>query len=110
MDAPVEGENPQIPGSPDLNISLQDQQELDDWVGKGQWPFPSLGLNNEPSPSNYSSTDLRLIHHISSVAVQMQVSKPEEDQLWTKRVPMFASQIPLNLIFISEHAKYSHAV
>jgi hypothetical protein len=89
MDAPADGENPPIPGSPDLNISSQDQQELDNWVVKGEWPFPSLGLNNEPSPSSYSPTDLRLIHHISSVAVKMQESKPEKDQLWTKRVPMF---------------------
>ncbi|KAH0614035.1 uncharacterized protein H6S33_005921 [Morchella sextelata] len=89
MDAPADGENPPIPGSPDLNISSQDQQELDNWVVKGEWPFPSLGLNNEPSPSSYSPTDLRLIHHISSVAVKMQESKPEKDQLWTKRVPIF---------------------
>ncbi|RPB13171.1 putative ubiquitin carboxyl-terminal hydrolase 2 [Morchella conica CCBAS932] len=88
MDAPADGENPPIPGSPDLNISSQDQQELDNWVVKGEWPFPSLGLNNEPSPSSYSPTDLRLIHHISSVAVKMQESKPEKDQLWTKRVPI----------------------
>lgn len=100
MDAPVDGDNPQMPGSPDLNISPRDQQELDNWITKGEWPFPSLGLSNEPSPSDYSPTDLRLIHHISSVAAQMQDSEPEKYQLWTKRVPMFATQtFQLSVIF-----------
>lgn len=77
-----------VKGTPDLNMSPQIQRELDDWRETGVYPFPSLGVDNQPSPSRYSQTDLRLIHHISSVAAQMQAAEPSNSAIWTKRVPM----------------------
>ncbi|KAL7269151.1 hypothetical protein RUND412_008198 [Rhizina undulata] len=84
MDAPLDEDL-----SPDLNITPQVQQELDSWRSTGVSPFPSLGVVDQPSPSRYSTTDLRLIHHISSVASQMQTAEPNKYSIWTKRVPIF---------------------
>ena len=80
-----------VKGTPDLNMTPQIQRELDDWKKSGVYPFPSLGVDNQPSPLRYSETDLRLIHHISSVAAQMQAAEPSNSSIWTKRVPMLVS-------------------
>ncbi|KAI5817316.1 hypothetical protein BZA77DRAFT_245301 [Pyronema omphalodes] len=78
-----------VEGHPDLAMNPQIQGELDTWRETGVYPFPSLELGNQPIPSRYSQTDLRLIHHISSIAAQMQAAEPGNSALWTKRVPMF---------------------
>jgi hypothetical protein len=78
-----------VEGNPDLNMTPQVLQELDRWRETGVYPFPNLGLEHHPSPSRYSPTDLRLIHHISSIASQMQAVEPSNSAIWTKRVPMY---------------------
>jgi hypothetical protein len=77
-----------VEGNPDLHMTPQIQRELDTWRETGVYPFPSLGVDSQPSPSRYSPTDLRLIHHISSVATQMQAAEAGHSATWTKRVPM----------------------
>lgn len=73
----------------DLNITPAIQQELDIWRSTGVYPFPSLGVANQPSPAHYSPTDLRLIHHISAIAAQMQAAEAGgKYAVWTRRVPM----------------------
>ncbi|KAA8895047.1 hypothetical protein FN846DRAFT_767616, partial [Sphaerosporella brunnea] len=80
-----------VEGNPDLNMTPQVLQELERWRETGVYPFPNLGLELHPSPSLYSQTDLRLIHHISSIASQMQAVEPSNSAIWTKRVPMYVA-------------------
>jgi hypothetical protein len=82
-----------VEGNPDLNMTPQVLQELDRWRETGVYPFPNLGLEHHPSPSRYSPTDLRLIHHISSIASQMQAVEPSNSAIWTKRVPMYVVSV-----------------
>lgn len=84
-------------GVPDLRITPHIQKELDNWARNGIYPFPSLGLDHTPSPSLYGPSDLRLVHHISSVAARMQtVESSCTYAIWTRRIPMYetCSNIP----------------
>lgn len=83
-----------VEGHPDLKMTPQIQRELDNWRETGVYPFPSLGVVKHPSPSRYTATDLRLIHHISSVASQMQAAELSNSAIWTKRVPMLVNPGP----------------
>jgi hypothetical protein len=76
-----------VKGNPDLRMTPQIQHELDTWRATEIFPFPTLGVVNHPSPSRYSPTDLRLIHHIACIASQMQAVEGTSS-IWTKRVPM----------------------
>jgi len=72
-------------------MTPQIERELDTWKKTGVYPFPNLGLERQPSPTRYSPTDLRLIHHISSIASQMRAVEPGNSAIWTKRVPMLVA-------------------
>lgn len=77
-------------GIPDLKMTPQIQRELDAWRHEGIYPFPTLGP--APSPHRYSQTDLRLIHHISEIAAQMQATDASSRYaIWTRRVPMYVA-------------------
>lgn len=77
-------------GVPDLCITPQIQRELDTWRHTTAFPFPSLGLEHPPSPSLYGANDLRLVHHIASIANDMQVvDASSRYALWTRRIPMY---------------------
>ncbi|TGZ79403.1 hypothetical protein EX30DRAFT_308912 [Ascodesmis nigricans] len=77
-------------GVPDLKMTPQIQRELDAWRNEGIYPFPTLENTHIPSPHQYSETELRLIHHISHIATQMQATDASSRYaIWTKRVPMF---------------------
>ena len=104
MDASLEGMG--TGGEPDLGTSLQDKRELERWIDTGEYPFPNLGLQGQIHPLKYTPTELRLIHHVSTVATQMQNAEPDKYSIWTKRVPMFAaplvSPVLLNLFSLFE--------
>ena len=83
-----------VEGNPDLMMTPQIERELTTWKETGVFPFPDLALDKQPVPGMYSITDLRLIHHISSVASRMQATEPNNSAIWTKRVPMYVSALP----------------
>ena len=79
----------------DLDITPTIQRALDSWRNTGVYPFPSLNIavENLPSPAHFSAADLRLIHHISSVAQSITSSEGATGRyaVWTRRVPLYVA-------------------
>lgn len=51
------------------------------------FPFPSLGIYPAPMPHMFSVEDLRLIHHVTSLYVQLQAFGANNFTLWTRHIP-----------------------
>ena len=83
-----EAEASQALGNPDLRMTPQIEQDLRQWRESGVYPFPSLGVTEQPPWNLYSPTDLRLIYHISSIANQMQAAEAQQQSVWVRRVPL----------------------
>lgn len=76
-------------GNPDLRMTPQIVRDLQSWRKTGIYPFPSLGVTEQPSLVHLSDTDLRLIYHISSIATQIQNSESQDHSVWVKQVPVW---------------------
>lgn len=89
MDSP----NLASPGSPDgsakanLLWTPQIETALDIWQRTGQFPFPELRIYPEPQWHTYSKPELRLIHHLSSIADGMLQSRSNKMTVWTDFLP-----------------------
>ena len=88
MEQPDAESSQQNLGNPDLRMTPQIEQALQQWRETGVYPFPCLGVTDQPTLTQYSDTDLRLIHHISSIAAQMQNVESQQHSVWVRRVPL----------------------
>jgi len=89
MDQPEAEESQQILANSDLRMTPQIERDIQLWRETGVYPFPSLGVTAQPTLTQYSNTDLRLIHHISSIADQMQNAEAQQRSVWVRRVPLY---------------------
>ncbi|RPB29222.1 hypothetical protein L211DRAFT_262604 [Terfezia boudieri ATCC MYA-4762] len=91
MDQPDAETSQTVLGTPDLKMTPQIERDIRQWRETGVSPFPSLGVTEQPALTlaQYSNTDLRLIYHISSIAVQMQNAEAQQRSVWVRRVPLF---------------------
>lgn len=87
MDQPDVDSSPQMLENPDLRMTPQIERDLQQWRETGVYPFPTLGITEQPSLAQRSNTELRLIHHISSIAAQMQTAESQHS-VWVRRVPL----------------------
>jgi len=83
-------------GNPDLKMTPQIELDIRLWRETGVYPFPSLGVTEQPTLARYSNTDLRLIHHISSIAAQMQNAETHQGSVWVRRVPLYVQFLFMN--------------
>ncbi len=88
MDSPGSADEPlRSPRGPDLQYTADAEQDIDDWQRTGLFPFPKLRLRPEPQWRIFSATDLRLIHHVASVSMEMQLKGYSRCTIWTAKMP-----------------------
>ncbi|KAI9721703.1 MAG: hypothetical protein M1812_002037 [Candelaria pacifica] len=92
MDAPVPGQERSLsPQLVNLLWTPEVEREIELWQQSGRFPFPELRLLHPPLPQDFSTTDLRLIHHVSSVSKEMHYSRCNKFTVWTEKIPSFLS-------------------
>jgi hypothetical protein len=63
------------------------ERSVDVWRQTGEFPFPELQRFPQPQWKNYNRTDLRLIHHLSSIANEMFRARTSKLTLWSEHMP-----------------------
>ncbi|KAI9701028.1 MAG: hypothetical protein M1836_001696 [Candelina mexicana] len=90
MDAPVQGQGPpRSPQSVNLLWTPEVEREIELWQQTGRFPFPELRLVHPPLPQDFSTTDLRLIHHVASTSKEMHYNRCSKFTVWTEKIPSF---------------------
>ena len=89
MDLPAAGEEP-LKGSrpPDLMMTPELLSILDNWRVTGDSPFPELQTQDREYWTAFSSIDLRLIHHITALSVDLHKRGYAKCTAWGARMPV----------------------
>lgn len=80
----------QSQGSPEqsaLVFTPGAESRIDLWQQTGSFPFPELQVFPFPQTHEYSRTDLRLIHHLSTVSRDLLLSGSTDLTIWTQKMP-----------------------
>ena len=89
MDVPTQNEErPKTPQGASLLWTPEIERVVETWRQTGKFPFPEMHIYSQPLPQNLSMTDLRLIHHVCSVSVQMQTEGSSKYAIWTQKIPL----------------------
>lgn len=90
MDMPAAGEEP-MKGSqpPDLMTSAELQNVLDTWRLSGEPPFPELRTGDRTYWTGFSTIDLRLVHHIVALSIDLQRRGYGTCTPWSAKMPMY---------------------
>ncbi|KAL5114344.1 hypothetical protein ACEQ8H_007781 [Pleosporales sp. CAS-2024a] len=91
MDTPAASESPQSPQQPNLLWTPEIEATIEVWRRTGEFPFPDLRVYPQPQWHTMSRTDLRLIHHLSSISNEMFRNRTSKSTLWTDMMPKFLS-------------------
>jgi hypothetical protein len=89
MDSPTAmmPDSPQSPQQPNLLWTSDIEATIELWRQTGDFPFPDLRLYPQPDWRALSRTDLRLIHHLSSISNEMFRNRASKSTLWTDMMP-----------------------
>lgn len=77
-------------GSPEqlpLVFTPGTESRVDLWQQTGSFPYPDLNVFPPPSPQEHSKTDLRLMHHLSSISNDLLLNNCNNMTLWTHKLP-----------------------
>ncbi|OCL04102.1 hypothetical protein AOQ84DRAFT_417008 [Glonium stellatum] len=93
MDSPTAAapESPKSPQQPNLLWTPEIEATVELWRQTGDFPFPELRVYPQPQWRAYSKTELRLIHHLSSISNEMFRSRTSKLTVWTDLMPKFLS-------------------
>ncbi|PSN74581.1 hypothetical protein BS50DRAFT_19203 [Corynespora cassiicola Philippines] len=93
MDSPTAmvPESPKSPQQPNLLWTPEIDATVEVWRQTGEFPFPELRVYPQPQWRAYPKTDLRLIHHLSSISNEMFRNRTSKMTLWTEMMPRFLS-------------------
>ncbi|KAJ4373184.1 hypothetical protein N0V83_003476 [Neocucurbitaria cava] len=84
-------ESPQSPQQPNLLWTPEIEATVEIWRQTGEFPFPELRVYPQPQWRALGKTDLRLIHHLSSISNEMFRNRTAKSTLWTDMMPKFLS-------------------
>jgi hypothetical protein len=89
MDSPTAmmPESPKSPQQPNLLWTPEIDSTIELWRQTGEFPFPELRVYPQPQWRAYPKTDLRLIHHLSSISNEMFRNRTSKLTLWTDMMP-----------------------
>jgi hypothetical protein len=89
MDQPAAGEEP-LKGSapPDLMMSTELQGSLDQWRITGDCPISELRTTVPEYWTHFSTIDLRLIHHMATLSIDLQNRGYAQCTSWAPKMPM----------------------
>lgn len=89
MDSPAANEErPKSPRDPDLLVTPEIQQELDAWHSSGIPTFPELQMTSPGYWQNFKLRDLRLVHHIAGLSIEMHRQGYSGCAVWAQKMPM----------------------
>jgi hypothetical protein len=93
MDSPaaMAPESPKSPQQPNLLWTPEIDATIELWRQTGEFPFTDLSVYPQPNWRAFPKSDLRLIHHLSSIANEMFRNKTSKLTLWTDLMPKFLS-------------------
>lgn len=77
-------------GSPEqlpLVFTPGTESRVDLWQQTGSFPYPDLNVYPPPSPQEHSKTELRLMHHLSSISNDLLLNNCNNLTLWTHKLP-----------------------
>ncbi|EER26884.1 Fungal Zn binuclear cluster domain containing protein [Coccidioides posadasii C735 delta SOWgp] len=74
---------------PDLLMSPEIEMEIDTWQRTGNPPFPELQPSSRTYWYRFSKTDLRLIHHISGLSIDLHRRGYSSCTVWAQKMPIF---------------------
>ena len=87
MDMPVQEERAPTPEKADLLWTPEIEAEIERWKRTGVFPFPDLYIFPAPAPQFFSMEDLRLIHHVASISVELSMRDAGNFTIWTGQIP-----------------------
>jgi hypothetical protein len=96
MDSPTAmmPESPQSPRQPNLLWTPEIEATIELWRQTGEFPFPELRVYPQPQWRALTTTDLRLVHHLSSISNEMFRNRTSKSTLWTDMMPKYAPTSP----------------
>lgn len=80
-------DSPKGPQQPNLLWTPEIEATINIWQSTGEFPFPELNVYPQPQWRNYSKTDLRLIHHLSSISNEMFRGRTSKLTVWAENMP-----------------------
>jgi hypothetical protein len=87
MDMPAQDERLPTPEKPDLLWTAEIEAEIERWQQTGIFPFPDLYIYPAPAPQFFSLEDLRLIHHVASISIELSLHDAGNFTIWTGQIP-----------------------
>ncbi|KAJ5774940.1 C6 transcription factor RosA-like [Penicillium paradoxum] len=93
------GSPPASRRSPDLLMSPEIEMEIDNWHRSGVPPYPELLQCPRSGWSGLSRIDLRLIHHIIGLSIDLHRRGLSASTVWAQKMPNFLA-IALNSEFV----------
>ena len=89
MDSPnaLIPESPKSAQQPNLLWTAEIDATVELWRQTGEFPFPELRVYPQPQWRAYEKTDLRLIHHLSSITNEMFRNRTSKLTVWTDLMP-----------------------
>ncbi|ORY16362.1 hypothetical protein BCR34DRAFT_476268 [Clohesyomyces aquaticus] len=93
MDSPTAmvPDSPKSPQQPNLLWTPEIDATIELWRQTNEFPFPELRVLPQPQWRAFSKTDLRLIHHLSSISNEMFRHRTSRLTIWTDMMPKFLS-------------------
>ncbi|PTU22866.1 hypothetical protein P175DRAFT_0431512 [Aspergillus ochraceoroseus IBT 24754] len=89
--ATVQDESTAIRNVPDLLMSAEIEMEIKNWHLTGLPPFPELMHFPRTCWNQLSRTDLRLIHHIIGLSIDLHRRGLSHCTIWAQKMPTFLS-------------------
>ncbi|EMC92251.1 hypothetical protein BAUCODRAFT_78015 [Baudoinia panamericana UAMH 10762] len=84
-------ESQQSPEQQSLQLSPGSESRVEQWQQSGRFPYPEMQVFPHPHAHEYSRNDLRLIHHLSTIANNLTLKGASHLTTWTQKVPKFLS-------------------
>lgn len=85
---PVAEERASSPERPDLLWTPEVETQILLWQQTGEFPFPDLNIFPTPSPHFLTFEELRLIHHIASISMDLNMQDASSFTIWTSKIPL----------------------
>jgi hypothetical protein len=87
MDMPPQDERAPTPEKPDLMWTPEIEATITRWQQTGIFPFPELYIYPAPAPQFFSVEDLRLIHHVADISMELSLNDANSFTIWTGQIP-----------------------
>jgi len=85
--AAANDESLRSPRAPDLLMSQEIEIEIENWRTTGIPPFPELSMCPRNGWYRFSRSDLRLIHHITGLSIDLHRRGYSNSTIWAQRMP-----------------------